>query len=526
MIILASCQQDNPHNSRKNQKMVLRINMKEEPCWMDPRKGNDMISSQLHYMLFEGLMKLEPNLTISFAQAKSYDLSSDQKTYTFHLRDSQWTNGAPVTAYDFESSWKMILNPTFPSHDAYLIYGIKNAKKAKEGLVPLDTIGIHAKDEKTLIIELENPNSSFLHITTCSLLSPVHKDQDIQDPNWSHEAHANFLCNGPFRLKEWHHNNQIIFEKNPSYWRAEDVKLEEIHITMIANEMTALRMYASGLFDILGAHLSPFPALSYEQLSDANLLHIVPTAGTKILAYNTTVVPFNNVHIRRAFSLSIHRQDIVKNITYLKEDPAYRIIPSVLDNGKKISYIKDNDVDTAKKEFHLGLQELGIKISNFPQIYLTFWGSDRNHLLAQQLQQKWLQLFNVKVELDMTDFKTILSKTKEGDFSLALLAYIAEFSNSINIFNRFKNKDNLRNYSRWENEKYIALYEQSMIAETEEKCVEYKNQMEKILMDEMPFSPLYHYNCGFLVRPHIKNLQISPLGHILFERLIIDLPKE
>ena len=135
----------------------LRINLRVEPVSLDPRKGNDMVASQLHFMLFEGLLRLNPDMTLSPAQAHSYDLSADGKIYTFHLRDAKWSDGTPVTAYDFEKSWKSLLDITFYSPDAYLLYAVKNAKRAKMGEISLQEVGIHSKNAKTLVVELERP---------------------------------------------------------------------------------------------------------------------------------------------------------------------------------------------------------------------------------------------------------------------------------------------------------------------------------------------------------------------------------
>ena len=109
--------------------------------------------------LFEGLVKRYPDGSIKLAQAESYKVSDDQLTYTFTLRDTVWSNNTPVTAYDFEQTWKDVLKPDFPSVNAQLFSPIKNAEAAKKGLVSLDKVGIHASDAKTLIITLEKPTS-------------------------------------------------------------------------------------------------------------------------------------------------------------------------------------------------------------------------------------------------------------------------------------------------------------------------------------------------------------------------------
>jgi oligopeptide transport system substrate-binding protein len=162
MVFTSSCQ--NSHQSSR-QPHQLNVNISGEPATLDPRKGADLISSSLHFMLFEGLTKITPDGSTVPAQAEKIDLSLDCKTYTFHLRECRWSDGTPVTAYDFEKAWKDILDPQFPAANAHLFYPIRNAEAAKKGKVTLQEVGIRVKDPKTLVVELENPTPYFLELT-------------------------------------------------------------------------------------------------------------------------------------------------------------------------------------------------------------------------------------------------------------------------------------------------------------------------------------------------------------------------
>ncbi|WP_215217773.1 MULTISPECIES: ABC transporter substrate-binding protein [Candidatus Rhabdochlamydia] len=196
---------------------MLNLNMKTSPKTFDPRKAGDVYSSQMIFLLFEGLTKRYPDGSIKFAQAKSYTVSDDKLTYTFTLGDNYWSNGKPVTAYDFEQSWKDILDPKFPSMGDYLFAPIKNAESAKKGLVSLSEVGIKAVDEKTLVIELEHPTPYLLKLFTLPRFVPIHVELDRKNPNWAIQTGAQFVCNGPFLLESFKQNDQIVFTNNPYY---------------------------------------------------------------------------------------------------------------------------------------------------------------------------------------------------------------------------------------------------------------------------------------------------------------------
>jgi oligopeptide transport system substrate-binding protein len=287
-------------------------------------------------MLFEGLMHLESNGTLSYAQAQSHQVSSDQKTYIFYLRNTFWSDGSPVTAYDFEKTWKNILTPGFPALDAHALDYIKNAIKAKKGEVSLDQVGIRAKDAQTLIVELEYPAPHFLQITASNILFPINQAQEQLFPDWHLEASDHCVFNGPFKLSEWKHHSHIILEKNPYYRLADRFKFDFIYISMINNGIAALNIHASGLFDIISLHLSPLPFDLYRELVRRNLFHIVKMPGTMVCMFNTRKFPFNNGNIRKAFSYAIDKRFLVDHITLLNEDIALGLLPSFLKNQIEI----------------------------------------------------------------------------------------------------------------------------------------------------------------------------------------------
>lgn len=499
----------------------LRVNIPGEPATLDPRKGGDLVSSMLHFLLFEGLTRLNPDSTTSPAQAESIEISEDQKTYIFHLRNCKWSDGTPVTAYDFEKSWKDILQPDFPSVNAHLLYPIKNAREAKQGIYSVHEVGITAKDAKTFIVELENPVAYFLQLTAFCVLFPINHHLDHKFHDWAYHGDERFVCNGPFRFAKWTHDQEMVLEKNPHYWDADKVKLDSIRINMIEDELTALQMYEKGDIDMLGLPLSPLPLDSLQELSQKGLLNINPVAGTKVCYYNTERFPFNNLSLRKAFAYAINRKVMMECVSDLKEEIAMEAIPPLLKNKLANPYFNDGDLSQAKDCFNKGLKELGIKPSDLQDIALSYSHSESDHRIAHILQQQWLDVLGVKIKLEKLTHPQLLEKMTQRDFSIAQYAWLAQYNDQMNILDRFKHKHNAKNYSGWEIPEYSEYLELSHQQTDASDRLQTLAQAESLLMSHMPVIPLFHTTFALLIKPYVHDARLSPIGDIYFEKISI-----
>lgn len=503
----------------KQSRGKFRMNIQRDPSTLDPRRGGDVVSSHLHFMISEGLTRLDENNETSPAQAKSIDLSADGTTYTFHLRDCKWSDGTPILAEDYEYSWKTILSPSFPAINAHLLYSIKNAEKAKKGLVPPDEIGVKAIDEKTLVVQLEKPTPYFLQLTSFCVLFPIKKSLDLSDPDWIYRTDSTFVSNGPFSLKNWKHKDELVIERNPFYWEKDEVTLDEIQMSIIDNESTALQMFEKGSLDIIGAPLSPIPIDSLRTYLKNDNLSIYPTAGSTFIAFNTDQFPFHNQNMRKAFSLSLNRTAIVDNITQLDEEIALSTIPSVMKNGRKSAFYKDHDVELARKYFELGLKELGIKASDLSLTY-NYTQTEIYHKVAQAIQQQWKDVLGITVNLENLESKVLIDKLSKRNYTFAQTIWMAQYNDPMNILERYKLKENLKNYASWYNEDYSNLIDRSFYTKNAEERAAVLEAAEQIFMEEFPICPIYHWKFAVMVQPHVK-IALSPIGDIYFSKICV-----
>ncbi len=513
IIAFSSCGKGKGLAFGKKESQVIHINFTYCPFSVDPRKGTDPVTTVTSYMLYEGLTRLEPDGKVISALAERIKISRDRMKYIFILRKSMWSDGSPLTAYHFEAAWKKILSPEFPSRAANLLFPILNAEEAKLGECSVDEVGVEAIDEQTLLVNLKHPTPYFLELTSYPTYFPVpYHGDEVPHPSQQGEL----LSNGPFTLARWKSDDEMVVVKNPYYWNAEEVSLEEIHASMVTDEATALKLFDQGKLDYVGGLISPLPLDAISSLKDSNQLYQRAIAGTTLTTFNVNRFPFNNVHIRKAFAYAIDRQKITDNISQMFDDIASGPVPLVLKQSAT-TFFEDYNTTLAKYHFNLGLQELGITKKEFPKVTYSYFSSELQKNLALILQSFWKEILGVNVELEASEIKVHLTKLHKRKFQMGQMTWIGQYHDPLSFLERFISKNAYRNYSGWENPHYTRLILDSFYKEGEER-VAILEKGEKMIVEEMPIIPLYHFHAVYLKNPRLKELAISPMGDIQFHK--------
>ena len=224
---------------------ILRLNWGSEPPDLDPQTTTDQVSFWIINAVYEGLVRLQPDGTVveGSGLAESWDVSEDGMTYTFHLRDANWSDGTPITASDFEYAWFRAIDPKVAAQYSYQLTdtaGIVNAGKYFSGeITDKSQVGIKAVDDKTFEVKLEKPIPFFLSLTSFPTFIPAQKAAIKKfGEEFASEADK-MVYSGPFVISEWQHEQKLNLKKNEGYWDAANVKLEEIQGDMITDTNTA-----------------------------------------------------------------------------------------------------------------------------------------------------------------------------------------------------------------------------------------------------------------------------------------------
>lgn len=482
--------------SKSTPSSTLKLSFNTWPSTLDPRRCADFVSSTLVCMTYDGLTRCLPGGDVELALAKKIEVSSDLLVYTFHLREAFWSDGQPITAYDFEASWKEILNPPKPC--AFLFYPIKNAEKCAKKEVTIDEVGILALDEKTLRVELENPTPYFKNLTAFPsfLCAPSHSS-------------GSQVLSGPFLYQRISENHEIVLKKNPFYWNRKNVFLDQVHIAIVPDESTALEMFENGDLDWLGGPLCPLPPDAIDKLKSQ--LIFVPNAASTICTFNTQEFPFNNLNLRLAFALSINRDEIVEKVTGAGQVPAKSMLPPAF---SKEEY-KLTDLERAKEYFKMGLEELSIQPKQLESLILYYRPTQIEKRLAQTLQRDWFKAFGIQINLVQLDYKSHTHRLQTRSYQLALASWIAQFDDPLSILSRFKDSSHLKNYPGWEDGFYSHLLN---LANTSPNREEVLAQAEKIFEENMPLCPIYHWSSPAICSSKVESIATTPCGGVLFER--------
>ncbi len=497
----------------------ITLNIGNEPQTLDPRKARDLQCQTVSRMLFEGLSRCSPEEKAELALAESVEISSDLKTFTFHLKEALWSNGDPVTASDFAYAWKKVLSPDFPSDTAFHLYVIKNAKGAKEGKVSVEEIGVAVLDSRTLVVSLESPTPYFLELTAMPAYFPVHERTDRENPAWAQNA-ATYVGNGPFLLKEWKHQDSLSLIKNPLYWDAPKVQILSLELQMVESQ-TELKMFEKDAIDWAGSPLSFLPTDAIKGLQKASALHAKEMLGTYFIRANTQRKTMDQSLMRKAFALAIDRGAIIDHILQGGQMPATGLVPPSL-GLQKGPYFQDADLEKARALFSEALAQRGIAKEELPEISLMYMAQESRRLVAQALQDQWFRAFGIRVKLEAIEGKVYFDRVSKQDYDLAMGSWIADFPDPINFLEVFKYRKGGSNNTLWENPRYIELLEESARTADPEERLQLLAQSEEILMNEMPILPIYFCSMLYVSQPRLQGVVLSSMGQLDFRWASID----
>jgi oligopeptide transport system substrate-binding protein len=484
--------------------VVVRRGNGGEPESLDPARAEGVHAFNVISDLYEGLLSLDAHGNIVPGVAESWAVSSDGLSYTFRLReDASWSDGTPVTAEDFVAGMRRTLTPETGSAYAALLYPIDNARAVATGELPVTELGVRAEDVHTLLIRLHAPAPYLPSVLTMPGAMPHLRGSGRGQDRFSDPAR--FVGNGPFLLAEWAPGSHIRLRRNPQFREADEVAIDEVIYHSIAEPMTELNMYRAGELDITFA----VPGSHVKQLreSHAGELRIAPYLALYYLAFDLTEAPFDNAFLRKALSMAIDREALVR-VTGRGEQPAYGLVPDGVNN-----YVSRRSAWHAlpqEERLHRARElyaQAGYSQAEPLEVSLLYDAADIHETIALAISEMWRSNLGVTVRLDKREWKSFLAAREDrGKWQAMRFAWVGDFDHPAAFADLFRSSG-AQNLPGYASERYDRLLAEAEATTDVAAQMRLYGEAEAVLLEDAPIAPLYFYVSKHLVSPAISGFE-------------------
>lgn len=403
---------------------VIRIGWRYEPETMDPANASGDGAYTAVRLCVEPLLRnvngeAEPGL------AESYEASDDLLEYTFHLRESTYSDGTAVTANDVAYALTRLLDPNGAYENAYMVYFIKGAEEYNSGEGTLEDLGIEVVDDYTIKFTL--CQTSYPLAFAQQEFAPMNQEF-VESCGEKYGTEAEYtLTNGPFTLASWVHDGSFELVKNENYWNSEAINLDGITGVINAMNETAVDMMLADELDVCSftsanqvstlEETGNYDTLTY--YGGFQFLHICHQGKTE-----ETGKWLSNTNFRLALSSALDREILVQAV-YTTDEAASRLeLPSetgveglVVEEYPYEGWSTTADPEKAKEYLAAAMEELGCSdVSEIPVFSLLCYDSESNMIALNAIAAMWESTLGIRAEIDAQPIASMLEKAYSGDY--------------------------------------------------------------------------------------------------------------
>ncbi|WP_170372765.1 peptide ABC transporter substrate-binding protein [Ruegeria arenilitoris] len=489
-----------------DQTFVYRV--LDEHSSVDPQVVEDVSGAEIVRDLFEGLMNQDEDGKLVPGVATGYTTNETKDVYTFTLRDNaKWSNGDPVTAHDFVFAWKRAVDPALSSPYSWFmeLMSIENAAEIIAGDKPVDDLGVKAIDDHTLEVKLSAPLPYFPQMTTHSTTFPAPQKVIEQfGDEWTKPG--NIVSNGAYVLTEHLPNERSVRERNPMYWDNDNTIIDKVVALVINDENVALTRYLAGELDRTEVPAGQFPRLKKEYPNEAISF---PRLCNYYYTFNLSdggPEAFKDPNVRQALSLAVDRKIITENILAGGQPEAYTFVPEATAGFTppvvEMASMTQAERDELAKEL---LAEAGYGPDNPLSFAMVYNTSEAHKKVAVALSQMWKQKLGAQVELANMEWKIFLEERGNQNFELARGAWCGDY-NEASTFLDLLQSDSGYNDGKYNNAKVDELLAQ---AKTSDDPAPLYTEVERIIAQETPVIPIYHYAGVYMMDSDVGNWPVN-----------------
>ncbi len=439
--------------------------------------------------------------------AVSWSVSRDGLEWTFHLRHHLWSDGVTVTAADFVTAWRRLLDPRTAAPYAYNLWVVKNAHAISAGKLSPSALGIRAVDDRTLSVTLEHPAAYLPELMDHQVAWPIPRHAYLKyGEAWSKPK--NFVGNGPYIIEEWTPGERVTLVKNPLFYDAPHVRIRTVYYYQTDNSEAALRRFRAGQLDTL----DPFPdtQIDWMRAHIPGALRVAPYLGIAYFAMNFTRRPFMDIHLREAINLATDREVVTGKIHRIGETPAYRIVPPGVANYPGTAALWFKDLPHAQRiaKAQSLMRAMGYGPEHTLRLELltsTNPDSVRNASAFQAMMER----IYIQIEIVSVEGHVFQQMVQNREFDIATPSWIADFNDAGNFLDLLRSGSG-ENYAGYSNPKYDALLDDAEAISDPAARGEKMQEAEKLALADYAWVPAYFMVTRDLVQPYVKGWIPNP----------------
>ncbi len=497
---------------------VFRL-LGSDPTTLDPALTTDSTSYDMVLKIFGGLMRLtdDPNNPIVPDMAESFTVSQNGTVYRFKLRENLvFSDGSPVTAFDFKWSWERAASPETGSTVVKEFLGdIVGINDIIEGNAT-STNAITVIDDHTLEVQIDGPKPYFIAKLTYPVTFVVKQDNvQAGGETWTDDP----VGTGPFILKDYEIGVSLVLARNDNYWDRPPY-LDEVHFNLAGG--SAMAMYENDEI-----HVSGIPFAAYERVTDPNeplyqdVVDVPAEFFTSYIGFNVKMAPFDDVHFRRALNYAVDKELIAEAVLNNRARPAYGPIPPGF-----IGFNPDLEglrFDLEKAQEELAMSEYADPETR-PRIVLTTSGTGGSPpVWIQAIADMWDRFLGVTIEFQEVEWATFLDEVDNYRLQVFSLAWSPDYPDPHTFVDVLFRSDSQINQTQYSNVEVDALLDAATTEPDPARRVQLYQEAEQIIVDEAAWLPLWWGSEGkILVKQSVNDFRLSPLGSFTLKDVWLD----
>lgn len=513
MCLLSACESSDRQGVDYDKRSIA-IAITQEPPDLNTTSSTDSVSFMVLTHVMEGLLTYDRDNNLVGGVAERWELREDGAT--FWLReDARWSNGEPVTAYDFVFAWRKVVDPDNASEYAFILYPITNAQAINEGKLAVNELGVRAIDDHTLEVDLFQPCPYFLGLTAFGVLNPVNQAfYESRGERYAADA-EDLLFNGPFKLTSWIHGASLRMEKNPQYWDRDNVWLETIDVPYITEDANArLNLYRDGRIAMAnGMNEQALLGAMQERMQIKTFMD----GAIFFIEFNQRDErPTRSKYLRKAIQSVLNTEDLVyKVIGNPGSFPARTIFPRWM-KGADDNFVREFppprvpvSIEQGRKYIEMAKQELGV--DEIPPITLLADDSQGGSKVSEYLQAVMKQSLGLDVRVDAQIFKQRLAKMTSGDFDMVISGWGPDYNDLLTYGDLFysKNLNNRGRYASADYDHWVAVAQQSLDQKERARAF---SKMQNLIVEDAVIAPLYERGIVYVQNPDLYDVVRRPIG--------------